>query len=193
MALYSEQCHRPHLAFYNKHFHHDPASSMLLRPSQKLSVKLKSGSLTTLPSHENPFADWSTNGFIVQRMHYVLVSNTASLYSVFMRGKGITNANSFLEQFHRELRAVMEADGLLSIYSQRIQPHLDTVQFAKALNRSVTGSMNDIIRCARYSIEAQDEGLIEVSRSLNEMPLSMLKHEGRDYGQPKSVMIALAS
>ncbi len=165
---------------------------MLLRPSQKLSVKLKSGSLATLPSHVNPFADWSANGFTVQRMHYMLVSNTASLYSVFMRGKGIANANCFLEQFQHELQAVMEADGLLAIYSQQIQPHLGTVQFAKALNRSVTGSMNDIIRCTRYSIEAQDEGLIEVSRSLNEMPLSMLKHEGRDYGQPKSVMIALA-
>ncbi len=128
---------------------------MLLRPSQKLSVKLKSGSLATLPSHVNPFADWSANGFIVQRMHYVLVSNTASLYSVFMRGRGIANASSFLEHFQRELRAVMEADGLLNIHSQRIQPHLGTIQFAKALNRSVTGSMNDIIRCARFSIEAR--------------------------------------
>jgi len=61
---------------------------MIVRLSQKLNAKIKGGTLPTLPPDDNPFADWSAHLFLVDRTQYILVSNTTSLYSIVMYGKG---------------------------------------------------------------------------------------------------------
>src|SRR5437763_13950728 len=49
---------------------------MIFRPTQKLSAKIKAGTLNTLPLDENPFADWSAHLFLAARTQYILVTNT---------------------------------------------------------------------------------------------------------------------
>ena len=62
------------------------------------------------------------------------------------------------------------------IWEKRIRPETESVTYAKALNRSVTGSMNDHIHCARYLMSERVLPLSEVSQGLNDNPLSYLKH-----------------
>jgi hypothetical protein len=50
--------------------------SMILRLSQKLSTKIKAGTLNAMPLDDNPYADWSCHLFTVDRTQYILVSNT---------------------------------------------------------------------------------------------------------------------
>ena len=63
---------------------------MIFRLSEKLKAKVKAGTLATVPLDENPFADWSAGLFLVGRSQYILVTNTKSLYSTVLAGKGVT-------------------------------------------------------------------------------------------------------
>src|SRR6266478_6608336 len=115
---------------------------MIIRLSQKLCTKIKAGSLKTIPLDNNPFADWSAHLFLADRTQYIILSNTKSLYSTVMFGKGITNDSHFIKRALSSIREFMEADGQASVYDRVIAPASGTIRFAKALNRSVTGSMN---------------------------------------------------
>ena len=129
---------------------------MILRLSQKLNTKIKAGTLPALPLDDNPLADWSAHLFLADRAQYILLSNTKSLISTVMFGKGITNDNDFIERALSSIREFMEAEGRGAAYERFIAPASATVRFAKALNRSVTGSMNDMTKHAAYWLVAGD-------------------------------------
>ena len=122
---------------------------MILRLSQKLNTKIKAGKLDEKPLDENPYADWSCHLFTADRTQYIIMSNTKSLYSCVMYGKGITDDSRFIERALSTIREFMEDDGQAFAYQRFIAPASGTVSFAKALNRSVTGSMNDLIKHAQ--------------------------------------------
>jgi len=56
-------------------------NSMIFRLSQKLSTKIKAGKVAEKSLDENPYADWSVPLFVVDRTQYIILSNTASMYS----------------------------------------------------------------------------------------------------------------
>jgi hypothetical protein len=159
---------------------------MILRLSQKLARKIKVGKLAELPLDENPFADWSCHVFSVGRTQYIIVSNTASLYSCVMYGAGITNDNRFIGRVLDLLREFMEDDGEADIYQQHVAPSSGTVQFAKALNRKVTGSINELVRAATFRLIDGDVAPHEVGFRLNDFLLSAIAGDGdHGYGRPK--------
>ena len=108
---------------------------MIIRLSQKLNKKIKAGALDTVPLDENPYADWSAHLFTADRTQYIILSNTKSLYSCLMFGKGITNDSVFIERALSTIREFMEDDRQQFAYRKFIAPSSGTVQFAKALNR----------------------------------------------------------
>ncbi len=164
---------------------------MIFRLSQKLSSKIKVGTLPVLPLDENPLADWSAQLFLVERAQYILLTNTPSLYSTVMVGKGITDDSQFIEQALSAIRAFMEADGHGAAFARFIGPDSATVRFARTLNRSVTGSMNDLIKHASFSLVEDFMSPFEVGSGLNGIPMSALKEGGSSYGRPKVVFKAL--
>src|SRR5215471_16537246 len=103
--------------------------TMIFRLSQKLSAKIKAEVLATLPLDENPLADWSAHLFVAERTQYILLSNTKSLYSVVMYGKGVTNDSDFIQRALSSMRAFMEADGQGAAYERFIAPDSATVRF----------------------------------------------------------------
>jgi hypothetical protein len=159
---------------------------MIFRLSQKLAKKLKAGKLIDMPLDENPYADWSCHLFTADRTPYIILSNTASLYSCVMFGKGITDDNRFIERALSTIREFMEDDGQQFAYRKFIAPASGTVSFAKALNRSVTGSMNDLIKFAKMYLTEEKLSPHDTCLKLNEMPMSALKNaEGRKYAIPR--------
>ena len=141
---------------------------MIFRLSQKLNAKIKGGTLPMLPPDENPFADWSAHLFLVDRAQYILLSNTKSLYSTVMHGKGITDDGRFIERALSNLREFLEDDGQEFIYRRFIAPASATVRFAKSLDRRVTGSMNDLIHQAKFLLADGELSPHDVGFKLNE-------------------------
>jgi hypothetical protein len=165
---------------------------MIFRLSHKLATKIKAGALRALPPHESPLADWSAHLFVAGRTQYLLLSNTKALYSAVVYGKGVTTASHFIERALGGIREFMEADGQGVAYRRLVVPATGSVRFAKALGRSVTGSMNDLIRHATYWLAGGDQSPFEVGFRLNDIPMSALAGGGSAYGKPREAFRALA-
>ena len=166
---------------------------MILRLSQKLNTKIKAGKHREMPPDENPYADWSCHLFTADRTQYIIVSNTASLYSCVMYGKGITNDSRFIERALTAIREFMEDDGQQFAYRKFIIPASGTVSFAKALNRSVTGSMNDHVQATKFYL-ADDMAPSEIGFRLNKTPMSaLIGADGRKYANPQDAFKRLAN
>jgi len=86
--------------------------------------------------------------------------------------KGTANDGQFIERAFSSIRQVMEGDDLDAAYHRFILPETASVRFAKALDRSVNGSMIDMIRHATYWLAAGEISPFDVGRGLNEIPMS---------------------
>jgi len=113
--------------------------NMIVRVSQKLAKKIKVSPAASLPAAKNPLADWSAHLFIAARTQYVIVTNTISLYSIVLYGRGISEEYVFSERLFNCLGEFMVEDGLEEIFVNYPTLASEQVQFSKALNRSVTG------------------------------------------------------
>jgi hypothetical protein len=165
---------------------------MILRLSQKLNAKIKVGGLRAMPLDENSCADWSARLFTLDRTQYILLSNTKSLYSAVMYGKGITNGNQFIERALRSIREFMQDDGQQFAYRRFIAPASATVMFAKALNKSVTGCMNELVFQAVIGLVGAELTPHDVGFRLNDILISSLPGpDGGGYGRPREAFKAL--
>jgi hypothetical protein len=162
---------------------------MIFRLSHKLASKIKVGHLTDLPLAENPYADWSAHVFSADRTQYILLTNTKSLYSAVMYGKGVVNQQHFAQHALENLREVMTHDDLVEVFERYIAPAHTEVSFGKTLNRAVTGSMNDLIRSATVYLEDQ-LSLRETSIRLTQTPMSAIG-TGSNLGFPRDVFLAM--
>lgn len=160
---------------------------MIFRVSQKLTAKIETGALSALPLHQNRLADWSATLFVSSRTQYILVTNTQSLYSTVMFGQGITDDHQFIQCALSNIRESMKEDGLEFVYLRSIVPETGTVRFAKVLDRSVTGSMNDMVKHATFWLAEGDMAPFEAGFKLNEIPMSALGSNGAAYGIPRDV------
>ena len=164
---------------------------MLFRLSAKLNTYLKHSRLKDRPLQADPFADWSAHLFLVKREKLILVSNTHSLYSFVMYAHTLPNELRFYERTMSYMRRFMELDGLEHVYEERIIPNTNMYHYAKALNRSVTGCMNELIHTAIYSVAERGMEPFEVGKVLNGVLLSTLKTEGSSYGCPNDAFRAM--
>jgi hypothetical protein len=167
---------------------------MNFRLSQKLATKIKAGTMTAAPLHQNPLADWSAHLFVADRTQYILLTNTKSLYSTVCYGKGITSDGMFIQRALESIREFMNDDGFAAAYQQLIVPECGAVRFAKALNRQVIGSMNDMIGHATMWMIKRELSPHDVGFKLNGIPFSCLTGpEGRGYANPGEVFRSLIS
>ena len=159
---------------------------MIFRLTTKLGKKIGILPSLSLPSDENPFADWSAHLFTAKRVQYILITNTPSLYSILIYGKGITNESKFLRRVMSYMSEFMRDDGLEFIYRRLVAPETAHVSFSKALNRSVTGSMNDLVLHAKFFLIEFEMSPYDVSLRLNEIPMTLLK-----YNHPREAFKSL--
>lgn len=167
---------------------------MILRISHKLNAKIKTGPLPSLPPDANPFADWSAHLFVANRTQYILLSNTRSLYSIVMYARGITDDSRFIQRALSSLREFMEDDGQAFVYHRLIAPASATVRFARALDRTVTGCMNELIVHATFLLVRDELSPFDIGFRLNEILLSPLApSETEKYGTPREAFKSMAS
>jgi hypothetical protein len=135
----------------------------------------------------SPYADWSAHLFTADRTQYIIVTNTASLYSAVMYGRGVTDDCILIQRIGSFLREVMDDDGLKFLYRRFVAPSFARVSLSNALNRAVIGSMNDLVRQAKCYLIENDLSPYDTSFRLNETPMSMI-----DYAFPKEAFKRLS-
>jgi hypothetical protein len=167
---------------------------LILRISHKLNARIKVGPLPQQPLDENPLADWSAHLFVADRTQYILLSNTRSIYSTVMYARGITDDGRFIERALSSLREFMEDDGQAFVYHRLIAPEGGTVRFARALDRAVTGCMNELIAQAKFLLADGGLSPFDLGFRLNEVLLSSIAvSQAEKYGTPRGAFKAMAS
>jgi len=106
--------------------------------------------------------------------------NTAVLYSIVMYGRGVATESHFVRDSISEMGGVLKADGFASGFRQIIGRSAGRVALAKRRNRSVIGSMNDLIVQARLQLVINGVPPYETSFFLNRTPMSYI-----DYRRPR--------
>jgi hypothetical protein len=160
---------------------------MIIRVSAKLGKKIHVSPKQSLPLNQNPYADWSADLFTADRTQYILLTNTASLYSMVMYGRGITTDSRFLRSAIRVIGEVLRDDGHQFIFERLVAPNTGQITFSKALNRSVTGSMSDLGYQAKGHLIEGQMSPFDCSFRLHEIPMGQLK-----YDKPREAFLKLA-
>jgi len=165
---------------------------LIFRPSRKLATKIKAGKLAPLPPAEDPLTDWSSHLFVAGRVHYILLSHTGSLYSAVLYGRGITDVDGFIKGALAALRERLEADGLGDVYERRILPSTGSIRFTGAIDRAVTGSMNELVAQAKSLLVEGDLSPFDLGIKLNDVLLSAIGGGGRSgYTTPRAALRAM--
>lgn len=159
---------------------------MVFRLSAKLAAKLHTEPCPAMPLALNPYADWSAHLFTADRTQYILLSNTASLYSTVFYGRGFTHGDVFLDRAMGHLGGYLRGDGFEPVYEHHVVPEAGRILLCGALSRSVTGSMSDLVRLAKRHLVEQGRSPDETAHRLNETPMSRL-----GYGHPRAAFAAL--
>ena len=159
---------------------------MIFRLTQKLGKKVGVNPSQCLPPDPNPFADWTGHLFTAQRTQYIIVTNTPSLYSMVMYGRGITDDNQLLQRLLSYMCDFMTEDGYEFLFRKFVVPHTGRVAFSKTGDRRVLGSINDLVDQAKFHLVGGDASPFDVSFRLNATPMSML-----DYRSPREAFKGL--
>ena len=150
---------------------------MIVRLTAKLGKKIGVSPTRWLPLHANPYADWSAHLFRAERVQYILITNTASLYSMVMYGRGISDDSTFLNRMTSYIGEFLKDDGHAFIYEKLVVPEMARVSFSKSFNRAVIGSMNDFVFQSKVHLIEGELSPYDVSFRLNETPMSYLRYE----------------
>ncbi len=155
---------------------------MIFRLTSKLAKKIGIAALSAIPydDNRNPILDWNAHLFTVQRTQYIILTNTASLYSMILLGRGITNDKNFIRETLSCMEEFMIIDGNKAVYKNIIEPEVQRIFFSKIVDRRVLGSMNDLIFQAKIHLSEGQKSPLDVSFLLNESPMSYL-----NYNRPK--------
>jgi len=159
---------------------------MIFRLTHKLAKKISIARLKFLPLNRNPYIDWTAHLFTVERVQYIIVTNMASLYSLVMYGRGITDDNEFIQNTLSYMAEFMADNGCEFLFRRLIAPHTARVSFSKATDRRVIGSINDLIVQAKYYLTERQMSPFDASLHVNETPMSYL-----GYNIPKEAFRGL--
>lgn len=152
---------------------------LVFRPTKMLAARLKLKDLERSVSASSPYLDWSAHTFIGARYRYLIVTNSASLFSIVVPQAGVTSADAFIRTVGAALERYLEGCGRRSIFTKHIAPHLGEVVFARFTDRGVMGSMNDYVYTARDYLLPRGVSPVEIADQLNETPMFYLEKVGR--------------
>jgi hypothetical protein len=101
---------------------------------------------------------------------------------VTFSGRGITDEEILLSRLFPALHELHSAAGLAEAFEQFIAPEVDHVLWSRAANRSVTGSMNELIYQAQWllkdsMIEGRELTPLELSQELNQTLFSFINYQ----------------
>lgn len=149
---------------------------MIIRLTQNLEKKIGVHAKALIPPHANPFLDWTGNVFKVGRQDYIIMTNTPSLYSFILSGRGVSNEGLLVQHALNGLKETMKHDAADFIYQRLIAPNAKLIQYSKTGNRSVQGSQTDFVIRAKLWLEEKSFPLFEISQMLNNTPMSSLNY-----------------
>ncbi len=149
----------------------------LIRCTQKLLKELKVKPLESDPK-VGLIGSWHANLLHIDHRKCVLITNDTTLYSVFIAGLRKPDFKIFPEVFCQALFKNLRCDNFSQQQIEMILEELREIEIGKSNNRSVLGSMNDLVFIIKYSINRvgglDSTDLAELNWDINRNRLSAI-------------------
>ncbi len=159
---------------------------LTFRPTKMLAARAR----LRLPPDEvslvDPYCDWCAHGFTARRLRYLLLANTYSFLSVVIPGSGITSETAFVRASVDAIQRYLSESGRGEVFEKFVAPHKSSIRWAKVPDRSVMGTMNELIFQAQCDLIEEGLPLRLVSDRLNGVALSVLWKRGKTISPGKT-------
>ncbi len=160
---------------------------MIFHCTEKMRKKLHLPPLTQVADETGPHLRWYVNAFTAQRVQYVLTTNAASLLSVVLPGRGLTDGAAYQRAFLESLGTYLGELEQRLVFERVILPRSGALVFAKTANSSVLGTMKKIVCDSIYGLEHRGFSAEETGRWINERPCKAI-----EYKYPREAFASLS-
>lgn len=150
---------------------------MVLRATVKLASKLRIKSLQNYDNRVSAFEHWYGHLFSANKVQYILLTNVYSLYSVVFTAKGVLDLQYFAKTAAINLSELMETQKIGHLTSRFVNDSFYSIEMVKTNDRSIIGSMNDMIHHVEFFINQYKMPLMDISERLNNTPYSLIEHK----------------
>ena len=148
----------------------------------------KKPALAEVPGNVSSMDEWYVNLFRLNRRKCLLFANAGTLFSFVAVGVARKDIQNLPELFRKELSKALFYEEFSAGEIQKVMKQVDTITIAKACNRSVLGSMNQMLFEYEHTVYRhqyfEDKELIEANRDLNRSLRSAIGEGRNDYGVP---------
>jgi len=150
----------------------------ILRCTKKLLTELKAKPSEKIIS-SNEVGSWHANLLRIDRRKCILFTHDVTLYSFLVTGLKIPHFKNFREVFGQNLFKNLLWENLSQNQIEIVLDEHREINIAKTNNRSVLGSMNDLVFQLKYRIGTMgglvNVDLAELNHELNRIPMSAIK------------------
>jgi hypothetical protein len=123
------------------------------------------------------------NLLLIRRRRVLIFVSEPTLLSVFIP---VTELSTLISRFRKGLAEVLQGLGAPSRTIEAETSEMETVVFATTVNRSVLGSMNDLIFQAEWEVKRNpQQTLLELELKLSQIPCKPL-----GYRYPREAVMA---
>ena len=159
---------------------------MIFRLTQKMAKKIKRSPKVSYPPAANPYIDWSAHLFTAERAQYVIITNTTSLYSMILHGRGLTDSSRFSEYTLEFMADYIGQDGFEFQFRRFIAAEAAHATICKLTDRHVIGSINNLVYMAKFYLRERQSAPFEASQLINDVPMSYI-----NYCSPKEAFVKM--
>lgn len=146
---------------------------LTIRPTKMLAKKLGIILPDSPPPVASRLADWCVHEFSFERQRWLMFCNTASLYPVVAKGRGVVDGETLGRRLGGMLGEVLKENGSPSQWAL-IEPQLHEAQWAPIPGRSVLGVINEMIFLACAHLEDKSMTPAKLAHRLAKTPLTTL-------------------
>jgi len=143
---------------------------MVLQATKKLQDFLGI-KVISVPENIDSFSCWHANIFLLNRKKCLLITHNESLYTIFIYGVTKKDIPTLFEKIKKRISEQLRRDEFTLPQIANILKTLESIEFAKTSDRSVTGNMNNMVQAIEiHSIydDTTDEYLL--ANACNETP-----------------------
>jgi len=123
---------------------------------------------------------WHVHLFFRYRKKCLIFTNTQTLYSFVAENVKRAEVRNLAALFRKELSRSLFYEEFSAEIMKKVNSATENIQFARASNRSVLSSMNDLIwqhdGCTETLEEKGCEDFIAVNRQINRTPMGAMKY-----------------
>ena len=145
---------------------------LTFRCTQRVLRRLGIETIADAPVSTTRLGDWYINLLLARRHRLLIFVSEPTLLSVFIPVKELS---TLIPRFRRGLAEVLQALGAPIHAIEAETSDMETVVFAATVNRSVLGSMNDLIFQAKWELKSNpQQTLLELGLRLSQVPCKPL-------------------